>query len=140
MALEDIAKQLKALPGGEEGKHAEIDFSNGEPATADQSAAAGWSRQALAATGAKNKRANANDELATKAPAKRQRQLNLHETWDVKQVLERRPSSHKDEEWDVLVEWEWTWEPLSNLPLDCQHDVQQLPISKRPGCKRVRAP
>ena len=127
MALEDIAKQLKALPGGEEGKHAEIDFSNGEPATADQSAAAGWFRQATQAD-------------ISKAPAKRQRQQTLDETWDVKQVLGRRPSSDKNEKWDVLVEWEWTWEPMSNLPLDCQHDAQQLPISERPGHKRARAP
>ena len=127
MALEDIAKQLKALPGGEEGKHAEIDFSNGEPATADQSAAAGWFRQATQAD-------------ISKAPAKRQRQQTLDETWDVKQVLGRRPSSDKNEKWDVLVEWEWTWEPMSNLPLDCQHDAQQLPISKSTGRKRARAP
>ena len=142
MALDDMAKQLKALPGGQEGKHAELvtelDFSNGEPATADQSAAAGWSRQAaLAAIGTQSKRANANGEPATKAPAKRQRQLNLYETWDVKQVLERRPSSHKDEKWDVLVEWEWTWEPMSNLPPDCQHEAQQLPVSKRPRHKQA---
>ena len=140
MALKDIADQLKLLPGGEEGDHAEIDFSNGEPATAEQSAAAGWSRQALAATGTPSKRANANGEPTSKALAKRQRQLKLDETWDVKQVLGRRPSSDKNEKWDVLVEWEWTWEPMSNLPLDCQHDAQQLPISQSTGRKRARAP
>ena len=140
MALEDMAKQSKTLPGGGEGLHAELDFSNGEPATAEQSAAAGWSRQALAAIGTPSKRANANGEPTSKAPAKRQRQQTLNETWDVKQVLGRRPSSDKKEKWDVLVEWEWTWEPMSNLPLDCQHDAQQLPISERPGHKWARAP
>ena len=140
MALKDIADQLKLLPGGDEGDHAEIDFSNGEPATAEQSAAAGWSRQALAATGTPSKRANANGEPTSKALAKRLRQQTLNETWDVKQVLGRRPSSDKNEKWDVLVEWEWTWEPMSNLPLDCQHDAQQLPISESTGRKRARAP
>ena len=140
MALKDIADQLKLLPGGGKGDHAEIDFSNGEPATAEQSAAAGWSRQALAAIGTPSKRANANGEPTSKTLAKRQRQQTLNETWDVKQVLGRRPSSDKKEKWDVLVEWEWTWEPMSNLPLDCQHDAQQLPISESTGRKRARAP
>ena len=139
MALEDMAEQFKTLPGGMQGEHTEIDFSTGEPATVIQSAAAAFSRQPLAAIGTKSKRGNANGEpaLASQGQAKRQRQLTLTDTWDVKQVLERRPSSHKDEKWDVLVEWEWTWEPMSNLPPDCQYEAQQLPASKRPRHKQA---
>ena len=84
-----------------------------------------------------NVKVNSHGEPTSKALAKRQRQLKLDETWDVKQVLGRRPSSDKNEKWDVLVEWEWTWEPMSNLPPDCQYEAQQLAASKRPRHKQA---
>ena len=80
----------------------------------------------------------------TKAAAnrKRPRQTTLEEApqWQVKTVLKRRPSRQVGEDYDVLVEWKHTWEPMSHLTPGSQKDALKLPVPqpKCSGGKRAK--
>ena len=60
--------------------------------------------------------------------------------WQVKTVLQRRLSKQVDEDYDVLVEWKNTWEPMSHLTPASQNDALKLPLPepKHKGGKRAK--
>ena len=79
---------------------------------------------------------------AIAANRKRPRQTTLEEApqWQVKTVLQRRPSKRVEEDYDVLVEWKNTWEPMSHLTPASQNDALKLPLPepKHKGGKRAK--
>ena len=79
---------------------------------------------------------------AVAANRKRPRQTTLEEApqWQVKTVLQRRPSKQVEEDYDVLVEWKNTWEPMSHLTPASQNDALKLPLPepKHKGGKRAK--
>jgi hypothetical protein len=125
LALDDIAQQNKDAM--------EVDFADGGP-TPTQVGAAVQAAQASQSNnpesimvGTKRKHPPITDTIKdTESEA-----LNPQEEpkWDVKCVLERQPSKKRHTGgWNVLCQWENTWEPISHLPLGLKKEAMQLPV------------
>ena len=118
LALGDIADQ--------NGFVQEVDFCTGEP-TPNQVGAAVQAARDRENVGQGKKRSAPGD--GTERAALVEKEV-LEPTWDIKDVLERRPSKKKRTiGWEVLCQWENTWEPIANLTPELKGQAMQLPIT-----------
>ena len=118
LALGDIADQ--------NGFVQEVDFCTGEP-TPNQVGAAVQAARDRENVGQGKKRSAPGD--GTERAALVEKEV-LEPTWDIKDVLERRASKKKRTGgWEVLCQWENTWEPITNLTPELKDQAMQLPIT-----------